>query len=103
MNLRFWSWARRPGLLLLLSSLSIDSALAGSKSWPQALADMALVAAPLELNRTNCVKTFLAAFKSNDVVKAMVFMPGATDELYLFRRVRVALTNTNPTLLDAVT
>jgi len=29
-------------------------------------------------------------------------MPGATDEFYMFRRARAALTNPSPTLLDAV-
>jgi hypothetical protein len=55
------------------------------------------------LNHTNCAEVVLRAFKSNAVVKALIFMPGATDELYFFRRVNVALTNSNPTLLDAVT
>ena len=31
-----------------------------------------------ELNRTNCVRLLLSAFKRNDVVKALVFVPGAT-------------------------
>lgn len=55
-----------------------------------------------ELNRTNCVEIMLDAFQSNQVVKALVFMPGATDEFYLFRRARATLGTTNPTLLDAV-
>ena len=44
----------------------------------------------------------LNAFQSNGVVKALIFMPGATDELYFFRRAHAALTNANPSLLDAV-
>ena len=44
----------------------------------------------------------LNAFQSNGVVKALIFMPGATDELYFFRRTHAALTNANPSLLDAV-
>jgi hypothetical protein len=55
-----------------------------------------------ELNRTNCVPLMLAAFQSNGVVKALIFMPGATDELYFFRRAHATLTNANPSLLDAV-
>ena len=55
-----------------------------------------------ELNRTNCVEVMLAAFQSNAVVKALVFMPGATDEFYLFRRARAVLTNRDNTALDAV-
>jgi hypothetical protein len=55
-----------------------------------------------QLNRTNCVEVMLSGFQSNSVVKALVFMPGATDELYMFRRVKAELTNASPTLLDAV-
>jgi hypothetical protein len=73
-----------------------------AEPWKQALAGMSLREAPAELNRTNCVQTILEAFRPNQVVKAIVFMPGATDELYLFRRARAALTNANPTLLDAL-
>src|SRR5262249_39955525 len=51
----------------------------------------------------NCVETMLSAFRSNDVVKALVFMPGATDELYMFHRANAALTNNSPSLLDGVT
>ncbi len=55
-----------------------------------------------ELNRTNCVTLMLDTFQSNAVVKALVLMPGATDELYFYRRVHAALTNAHPSLLDAV-
>lgn len=55
-----------------------------------------------QLNRTNCVPLMLRAFGSNDVVKGLVFMPGATDEFYMFKRARATLTNSSPTLLDAV-
>ena len=71
--------------------------------WQPALARMPLGTNVLELNRFNCVGVMLNAFQSNDVVKALVFMPGATDELYFYRRARAALTNDFATLLDAVT
>ena len=54
------------------------------------------------LDRTNCVEVMLPALQSNTVVKALVFMPGATDELYFFRRAQARLTNSSPTLFDAV-
>jgi hypothetical protein len=44
----------------------------------------------------------LRAFQSNSLVKALIFMPGATDEFYMFHRARAELTNESPTLLDAV-
>lgn len=55
-----------------------------------------------QLNRTNCVDIMLRAFQSNDVVKALIFMPGATDEFYMFRRAQANLTKVSPSLLDAL-
>ena len=78
-------------------------ALCATESWKEALARMPLNPAVTELSRTNCVEIMLNAFKSNDVVKALIFMPGATDEFYMFKRARARLTNASPTLLDAVT
>jgi hypothetical protein len=75
---------------------------APAAEWQTTLASMRLFSATAELNRTNCVPLLLAAFQSNHTVKALVFMPGATDELYMFRRVRATLTNSSPTLLDAI-
>jgi hypothetical protein len=72
------------------------------ETWQSALARMPLGTNITQLNRTNCVPLMLGAFQSNGVVKALIFMPGATDEIYFFRRMRAALTNSNPTMLDAV-
>jgi hypothetical protein len=91
------------GLILLL--VASQGALAG-EPWQDALARMPLdipQSGVIELNRTNCVPLMLDAFQSNGVVKALVFMPGATDELYFFRRAHATLINSNPSLLDAVT
>jgi hypothetical protein len=55
-----------------------------------------------QLNRTNCVEVMLKAFQSNDVVKALIFMPGATDEFYMFRRAQADLPLGNLTLFEAV-
>jgi hypothetical protein len=71
-------------------------------SWATALQQMPLGTAVTELNRTNCVSILLNAFRSNDVVKGLIFMPGATDEFYMFRRARAVLTNPSPTLFDAI-
>ena len=76
---------------------------AGELSWQAVLAQMHLRTPVRELNRTNCVAVVLDSFASNHVVKALVFMPGATDELYLFRRARAVLTNDSSSLLDAIT
>ena len=71
--------------------------------WQSELARMPLQPAAGELNRTNCVSLMLHSFQKSSAVKALVFMPGATDELNLFRRVHAKITATAPTLLDAVT
>ncbi len=55
-----------------------------------------------ELNQGNCVKLMIASFQRNSAVKAIIFMPGATDEFNFFHRARAKLTNNAPTMLDAV-
>jgi hypothetical protein len=80
----------------------MPSAVSAADSWPQMLAEMPLKETVSELNRTNCVEIMLGAFKSNSLVKALIFMPGATDEFYLFRRASARLRNPAATLLDAV-
>ncbi len=73
-----------------------------AEPWQAALAAMPLRTNVTELNRTNVAGVLLSAFNSNAIVKALVLMPGATDEYYFFRRASTTLTNTTPTLLDAV-
>jgi hypothetical protein len=72
------------------------------ETWQAALSRMPLGTNVTQLNRKNCVRIMLPAFQSNDVAKALIFMPGATDEFYMFRRAKATLTNSSPTLLDAV-
>lgn len=72
-------------------------------SWQSAFARMPLTPAVRHLHRTNCVEVMLGAFRRNPAAKALVFMPGATDELYFFRRARAEIPASSPTLLDAVT
>jgi hypothetical protein len=90
------------GWLFVWSSMPCSSARA-VETWQSALTGMPLKPGVRELSRTNCVAELLGAFRSNQVVKALIFMPGATDEFYMFRRAKAVLTNTEPSLLDAVT
>ena len=83
--------------LLLVSGTAV-----AEEAWPAALSGMPLGTNVTELNRANCVAVMLRAFRSNQTVKALVFMPGATDEFYMFRRAKAVLTNASPSLLDAV-
>jgi len=73
-----------------------------AETWQAALGRMPLGTNVTQLSRTNCVGIMLGAFRSNDVVKALIFMPGATDEFYFLRRARADLTNNPASLLDAV-
>jgi hypothetical protein len=86
----------------LITGVSASLALGAGEEWQNALAKMPLNGKVMELNRTNCVITMLGAFQANDSVKALVFMPGATDEFYMFRRAKALLSHDRPSLLDAV-
>ena len=63
---------------------------------------MPLSESPPELHRSNCVSVMLHSLQPDETVKALIFLPGATDEFYFFRRARARLTNASPTLLDAI-
>jgi len=87
-------------ICLLLTSAFVRATHA--EDWTQALARMPLGTNVIWLTRTNCAEMLFQALPANPTVKAIVFLPGATDELYFFRRVNAHLTNAQPTLLDAV-
>jgi hypothetical protein len=89
-------------LLVCLLSFLGQWGLDAGEPWADALSRMPLDQQVTELNRTNCVEVMLRALQPDPVVKALVFMPGATDEFYMFRRARAELTNASPSLLDAV-
>jgi hypothetical protein len=88
--------------LRIVLLLCLADAVRAGETWQAALSRMPLACGAGELNRTNCVPLLLNAFQSNGVVKALVFLPGATDELYFFRRVHATVTSDHPSLLDAV-
>lgn len=93
---------RLPVLWLLFLLCLVLDRVDAVESWPTALARMPLGTNVTRLNRTNCVEIMLQAFQSNDLVKALVFMPGATDEFYMFRRAQARLDNSSPSLFDAI-
>lgn len=72
------------------------------ETWQDALGRMPLGSPVSELTESNCVPLMLNAFRCNGVVKAVIFMPGATDEFFLFHRARAFLRKPNPSLADAV-
>lgn len=89
-------------IMSILACAAVSFSIQAAEPWQTALGRMPLKTNVTQLNRTNCVELMLRAFQSNHVVKALIFMPGATDEFYFFRRARAMLTNASPTLLDAV-
>ena len=82
-------------LVLVLQTL-------GDESWKVELASMPLGENRIHFFKSEPAKIILPAFKTNPVVKAIVFMPSATDELYFNDRGSSVFTNSNATLLDAV-
>jgi hypothetical protein len=82
--------------------IALAGPLAAQTTWQEEFAKMPLTEKVTVLNRHNCVQVMLGSFRRNPAVKALIFMPGATDEFYFFRRARATLTNDAPTLLDAV-
>lgn len=96
-------WRKAAAALAPLALLLLSAFCGRSETWQEALAPMPLGTNVMELDRSNCVPLLLRALKPNETVKALVFMPGATDEFYFFRRARARLTNDSPTLLDAIT
>jgi hypothetical protein len=89
--------------LIRVLTFLVGATAQGEESWSGALALMHLPREVHELGPTNCVDVLLRSFRSNQVVKALVFMPGATDEFYMFHRARAQLTGASPSVLDAVT
>jgi hypothetical protein len=95
-------FTRRSVLIFCLTLTLWPRITCAAESWTDALARMPLVVPVTELNRSNCVAVMLGSFQSNDTVKALIFMPGATDEFYFFRRAAAKVTNASPSMLDAV-
>ena len=78
------------------------SFLSAQEAWQTALARMPLAPNVRQLGRTNCVDILWRAFQSNDLVKAMILMPGATDEWYMLRAAKADLAGPNASLLDTI-
>jgi hypothetical protein len=99
---RIMGYAARWVWLISLAVASLGVTVRAEESWLQVLDRMPLGTGAIEINRTNCVRILLEAFTSNQVVKALIFMPGATDEFYMFRRARAKLSGPSPSLADGI-
>ena len=91
--------ARLASLLVFFAAclLPAPRAASGEPLWQEEFAKMPLTEKVTELDRNNCVRILLSSFQSNSAVQALIFMPGATDEFYFFRRARARLTMTPDT------
>lgn len=93
----------RVRLLLSLWVLAFSVSTHAADSWPEALRVMPLAEPAREINETNFATLMLNSFQSNNVVKGIVLMPGATDEFYFFHRATTKLAPTDDNLLAAIT
>jgi len=89
-------------MMLYCLLLAATTTVHAQTTWQEEFAKMPLVEKVPELDRHNFARIMLNSFKKNSAVQALIFMPGATDEFYFFRRAHANLTNAAPTLLDAV-
>src|SRR5256885_15565052 len=89
-------------VLLLLALGCVQGVCSAQDTWQSVLSGMPLRPAVAQLNRTNCVQVMLRSFQSNEVIKALIFMPDATDEFYMFRRAESPLHPAPPRLLVVV-
>jgi len=89
-------------LALLIGFLPHLLRAADAPDW-QAIASRMPLSRPVEaITRSNCLEILLNSFRSNDVVKALIFMPGATDEWFMPHDPRAPIASANPSLLDAI-
>jgi hypothetical protein len=93
---------RTLGILTCILLLLLPHLLRAEEKWAAALEGIPLQLLNSQLHRTNCVEVILKSFRSNPVLKGIVFLPGATDELYLNRRVEPRLTSPAPSLFDGI-
>ena len=91
-----------PAFLCLFWFLGLTLSAPASPAWTEALRNMPLNPDGPRLNRANCVALMLGAFRSNDVVKALLFLPGVSDDFYLIHRDDPALNIQAGNLLEAV-
>src|SRR5258706_1350628 len=84
-----WSRSAKRDCVLAVAWLITTTAALG-QSWEEAMITMAL---PQEvvINRDNCISVCLTNFPSNSTVKALIFLPGVSDDFYLINRDRPKL------------
>src|ERR1043166_1423099 len=98
------SWYRRGRCLdFFLLALLISRVHALGVTVEEALRQMPVPKSALPLTQETFIPTCLAQFRSNEVVKALVFLPGVADDFYLIHRDARKLAITSDNLLGALT
>jgi hypothetical protein len=88
-------------LFLAFVLIFFSFSLKAEDPWRDALAKMPLGVRKVRMQKLEPVEALFGAFRSNEVVRAVVFMPGATDQLYFFKD-RDLKFEPKASLLDAV-
>ena len=87
---------------VLLFLVFVQCQNARASDWKTECAKMPLRTNELALNLLEGAPCLLASLQPNATVKALLILPGATDELHFFNRGVFRWTNTTPTLTDAI-
>jgi hypothetical protein len=80
--------ARSIGFLKALAAILflLTASLPAAEPWQESLAEMPVPARAFRIYKTEPAKVLFDAFRSNAIVKALIFLPAATDQLYFFDR-----------------
>ncbi len=89
-------------LLILCAGNNRGACAEETARWQAALAGMPLPAPAPLLNRENVVCVILEAFRSNDLVRAMIVLPGVLNDFYLIHRDQPKLNLRASNVLEAV-
>ena len=88
--------------LFVLGAATWSAQVCTAEPWHEPLRRMPLIPETV-LNRDNCIPVLLGAFRSNHIVKALVFLPGVSDDFYLINREGPKLNIKATNLLEAIT
>jgi hypothetical protein len=89
-------------ILIALFSGYFPAAADVTDNWQSVCAKMPLKTNHLALDLQHGAPALLESFRSNSTVKALIILPGASDELHFYNRATMTWTNTLPTLADAI-
>lgn len=78
-------------------------AIGQTPDWRTPLSSMQIPAETPPITRTNAIRILLSQFRSNDVVRAIVVLPGVVDDFHLIHRDAPALDIRAGNLADAIT